>query len=146
MAQQINKSQLFRTAWEIARNRALTFDLTPECARQFFPNALRQAWAQARAEAAAPAAPKTTTLTFHTGKGRRDRAWLARVTGKDARYGFARHFLRGTEFWDNGNKVRFDIELTEDAAFEDNAYGYYVVRDGALVELADKAAFSALFA
>ncbi len=143
MTQQIDKSQLFRNAWEIARHIAMGLDLTPECARRFFGAALRKAWTQARAAAAAP---KTTTLTFHTGKGRRDRAWLARVTGKDARYGFARQFLRGTEFWDNGNKVRFDIELVEGQAFEDNSYGYYVVRGGALVELADKAAFSALFA
>ncbi|GJE83386.1 hypothetical protein [Methylorubrum thiocyanatum] len=146
MNKQIDKANLFRNAWSIVRHTAMDLDLTPECARQFFGAALRKAWAQARAEAAAPTAPKTAMLTFHTGKGRRDRAWLARVTGTDARFGFARQFLRGQEFWDNGNKVRFDIELVEGAAFEDNSYGYYVVRDGALGELADKAAFTALFA
>ncbi|CAO4148648.1 hypothetical protein LPLAFNJD_LOCUS2752 [Methylorubrum aminovorans] len=76
----------------------------------------------------------TTTLTFLTGKGRH-RAWLARVTGKDATYGLAREFLDGTEFYNNGPKVRFDVRLVEGRVYQDHTKDFYVVRDGALVEV-----------
>ncbi|GBU19685.1 MULTISPECIES: hypothetical protein [unclassified Methylobacterium] len=139
MTQAIDKSKLFRSAWQIARHTAMGLDLTPECARQFFGAALRRAWREARAEAAAPVAPKTAKLLFLPGT-RRYPVWLARITGRDPRFGLAREFLRGTNVHETGPRVigprvRFDVELVEGAVFQDQTKDFYVVRDGELVEV-----------
>lgn len=92
MTKSIDKAQLFRNAWSIARHTAMGLDLTADCARQFFGAALRRAWVEARAAAApAPAKPAVATIRFHPGAGRH-RSWLAKVTGKDPKFGLARHF------------------------------------------------------
>jgi hypothetical protein len=87
----------------------------------------------------------TTQLTFVTGKGRH-RAWLARITGRDAQYGLAREFLRGNDSYDNGYKVTYDVPLNEGEIYEDWTGDFYVARDGALVEVSrhDKAEVLAL--
>ncbi|MBE7201122.1 MAG: hypothetical protein INR70_25430 [Parafilimonas terrae] len=87
----------------------------------------------------------TTKLTFLTGKGRH-RAWIARITGRDAQYGLAREFLKGTEFYDNGPQATFDVLLIEGEIYEDWTGDFYVVREGALADVSrhDKAEILAL--
>ena len=130
----IDKSRLFRDAWAGARGFALGLDLTEECARQFFPQALRAAWAKARVEAAAPAVLATGNLRFHPGAGRH-RSWLARVTGRDAKFGLAREFLKGASVYDDGPHIEFEVALVENEVFQAHTKDFWVVRGGALVEV-----------
>lgn len=88
----------------------------------------------------------TTKLTFLTGRARNQRAWIARIAGRDPQYGLKREFLKGTEFYDNGPQVTFDVPLIEGEIYEDRPGDFYVVRNGALVEISrhDKAEVLAL--
>ncbi|WP_018042814.1 hypothetical protein [Methylobacterium sp. 88A] len=133
MTAAIGKSARFRNAWSIARHTALTLDLTVECARQFFRAALRKAWADAR-WVAAPAKPAMGKLLLQRGSHPHP-TWLAKVTGKDAKFGLAREFLKGASVYDNGPYLRFEFPLVEGTVLQDDTKDFWVVRDGALVEV-----------
>lgn len=151
MTRPIDKAQLFRNAWSIARHTAMGLDLTQDCARQFFGAALRRAWVEARAEVApAPAKPTVATIRFHPGAGR-NRSWLAKVTGKDAKFCLAREFLKGAFVYDNGPYNEFVIPLVEGEIYQDHTKDFWVVRAGELVEVsrwnaAEVASITARFA
>ncbi|WP_077297467.1 hypothetical protein [Virgibacillus pantothenticus] len=66
-------------AWEIARQGQAKFGGK---VKEYFAQALKMAWAETR---------KVVINTTHG--SRKHKSWVARITGKDARFGFAREFV-----------------------------------------------------
>jgi len=73
---------VMRRAWEIAREGQARFGGS---AKEYIAAALQMAWVEVKT-------PQYITVTVEVNQ-RRGKTWVARITGKDARWGFAREFV-----------------------------------------------------
>ena len=85
-------------AWEIAKEGQVKFGGS---VRQYFAEALRMAWKEAKQ-------PSTTRFVLKNTRG--FKSWIARIGGKDARYGLQREFLDVAEYDEDGNKVFYLVD------------------------------------
>jgi len=83
-------------AWKIAKAAVVKFGGK---VKEYFAAALTQAWAESRK-------PKAAVLETLTGS-RKHKTWVARITGKDSKYGFAREFINN--FRDIGGALEYDL-------------------------------------
>lgn len=82
-------------AWEIARKGAKEFGGKVV---EYFAEALKLAWKEIK---------NMKAIVTTTSGSRNHKSWVAEITGKDARFGFARKFVNPVE--ENGDKT-FELE------------------------------------
>lgn len=114
------------TAWEIAKDGAAKFGGK---VKEYFGEALRMAWAIVKQTA--------TTVTIQLSEGsRKHKTWVAELIGLDAKFGFNRQFVVGSE----DEEVRgLFFTLEEGKVYDVNCARdgreYATVRNGQVVEL-----------
>lgn len=117
----MNKSNLFKTAWTIAKEGAAKFGGS---SREYFAEALKLAYKlQGGIE-------MTYTLEM-AGGSRNHKSWVAKVTGKDAKWGFKREFIEAADYgeWNLEDGV-YNIK---DASKNDQQF--IVVKNGQMTEI-----------
>lgn len=119
---------IMQKAWEIAKTGQEKFGGK---VKEYFAQALKMAWAVAKkAEVAAEVA--TATIVTSCGS-KKLKAYVAKIVGKDARWGLQRSFLtpQCESEWDDKT---FTFELNEGDVYEIQAAKYDVDRHYRIVE------------
>lgn len=116
----MTKSEIFTAAWELAKQGAAKFGGS---SKEYFAEALKIAY------------QRSNTKIIYTlevaGGSKKHKSWVAKVTGKDAKFGFAREFI---------DAVGYGVYNLEDGVYNvkdasKSEQQYFVIANGQATEI-----------
>ena len=137
----MNKSQLFKTAWTIAREGQQKFGGN---VKEYFAESLKLAYKlqggitmEFKKHVEYTERVESNVITLFTSN--RQPAWIATIEGPDERFGLKRRFVSEDEYKEDGGRW-FDVELTEGKIYnwseERKVQHFGIFENGKLYEIA----------